>query len=87
MSRKAFAKEGEAKRGDDQRNAAGHHDPRRLADKTIALLQDAAPARRRRRNAHAEIGEASLERHDGGDVHAGDDEQGAHDIRQDDGRR
>ena len=49
----------------------------------IAFLQDAPPARRRRRNAHAEIGQARLERHDRGDVHAGDDEQRSHDIGQD----
>src|SRR5690625_2940469 len=49
-----FAKEGEGKRREDQRDAAGDHRPWRVADERESIIQDRAPAWRWRRHADAE---------------------------------
>src|SRR5690242_7010324 len=55
-----FAEEGEAQGRHDQRNTACDHDPGCIADIVETVKQDASPARRRRRDTHAEIGKTRL---------------------------
>src|SRR5690625_2783537 len=79
----AFAKEGEGQSREDQRDATGDHRPWRVADEGEAVIQDRAPAWRRRWHADAKEAESRLDGDDDGDVHRGQDQQRADDVRQD----
>jgi len=76
----ALAEKGEAEGGDNDRQTAGDHQPRRLADQRIAIFQERAPGGRRRLHPHAEEGEARLERDDVGNVHRRQHGQHADDV-------
>ena len=60
----------------------GDHDPGRLADQIVSFVERAAPARGRRRHAEPEEAQARLQRDHRRNIHAGDDQQGTNDIRQ-----
>src|SRR5918996_1594857 len=55
-----LAEEGEAKRAQHQRDAGRDHQPRRVADEGIAVVQNVAPGRRRRAHAKPEERQARL---------------------------
>src|SRR5216683_751374 len=86
-----LAEEGEAERRDDERQPPADDDPRRVADEIVPLVEEPPPARRRRRHAEAKEAQPGLQRDHHGDVHAGDDEQGAdgvgHDVMEQYARR
>ena len=54
----------------------------RVADEGVAVVEDAAPGRRGRLDAHAQKAQARLQGDDGGDVHGRQDHQRADDIGQ-----
>ena len=75
-----LAEEGEADGGDDDRQSAGDGEPRRLADKGIAVIEDGAPRGRGRADAEAKEAHPGLGSDDHGQVHADENENGSDDI-------
>jgi hypothetical protein len=82
-SRSVSPRKVKPERRDDDRQAAGDGDPRRLADIGEAVVQDRAPGRRGRADAEAEETHPGLDGDDDGYVHGGEDHQRPDDVGQD----